>query len=302
MSDAKLFRIDSIAANEVPGHFVAVEKSLQSLLEKHLDAFLSVRFLGSEYTTGKTHGGRIDTLGLDENGCPVIIEYKRSLNENVINQGLFYLDWLLDHRGEFKLLVLECLGQEVAESIEWSEPRVLCIAGDFTKYDEHAVEQISRNIELIRYRRYGEDLLFLELVNGGVAGPMRRGQDPVKPKDAYNGGAIEPPAFPSELQDRFEALKAFLLNLGDDVQMKQLKNYIAFRRLKNFACAEVHSQKGEILVYAKVDPNTIMLEPEFTRDASKFGHAGTGSLEIRVRSDADLEKAKPLILRSYESS
>jgi RecB family endonuclease NucS len=48
-------------------------------------------------STGKTHRGRIDSLGLDENGCPVIIESKRKLNENVINQGLFYLDWLLDH-------------------------------------------------------------------------------------------------------------------------------------------------------------------------------------------------------------
>ena len=27
----------------------------------------------------KTHGGRIDSLGLDENHCPVILEYKRSV-------------------------------------------------------------------------------------------------------------------------------------------------------------------------------------------------------------------------------
>ena len=100
MSDAKLFRIDAAAANEVPGHFVALEKSLQSLLEKHLDAFLSVRFLVTEHPISKPHNGRIDTLGLDENGCPVIIEYKRTLNENVINQGLFYLDWLVDHKAD----------------------------------------------------------------------------------------------------------------------------------------------------------------------------------------------------------
>jgi RecB family endonuclease NucS len=56
-----------------------------------------VRFLASEHATGRVHGGRIDTLGLDENHAPVIIEYKRAINENVINQGLFYLDWLLDH-------------------------------------------------------------------------------------------------------------------------------------------------------------------------------------------------------------
>jgi len=44
--------------------------------------------------------------------------------------------------------------------------RVVCIAGDFTKFDIHAVQQINRNIELIRFTRFGDDLLFLELMNG----------------------------------------------------------------------------------------------------------------------------------------
>ena len=116
--------------------------------------------------TGKTHGGRIDTLGLDENASPVIVEYKRALNENVINQGLFYLDWLLDHKAEVKLLVIDRFGREEADRIDWGGTRLLCIAGDFTRYDEHAVQQINRNIELIRYRNFSEGLLLLEAKNG----------------------------------------------------------------------------------------------------------------------------------------
>src|SRR6516225_3418175 len=118
MSDLKLFQIAQNLVREIPGQSVAVEKSLQSLIERNLEAFLSVRFLASEYSTGKAHGGRIDTLGIDENGSPVIIEYKRALNENVINQGLFYLDWLLDHKAEFKLLVMDMFGKSAADSIE----------------------------------------------------------------------------------------------------------------------------------------------------------------------------------------
>ena len=64
---------------EVAVRSIGVEKTLQSLIERHLDKFLSVQFLASEYSTGETHKGRIDTLGIDENGCPVIIEYKRAL-------------------------------------------------------------------------------------------------------------------------------------------------------------------------------------------------------------------------------
>src|SRR5438105_15374006 len=107
MGDIKLFRVDATGVAELPGHSVAIEKSLQELIEKHLETFLGIRFLATEHSTGKTHGGRIDTLGLDENNCPVIIEYKRATNENVMNQGLYYLDWLLDHKAEFTLLEMK---------------------------------------------------------------------------------------------------------------------------------------------------------------------------------------------------
>ena len=105
MGDLKLFQLRSEYATEIAGSAVSVEKELQDLLEANLDTFLGVRFLASEHATGRVHGGRIDTLGIDENHSPVILEYKRSTNENVINQGLFYLDWLLDHRAEFQLPV-----------------------------------------------------------------------------------------------------------------------------------------------------------------------------------------------------
>lgn len=115
-----------------------------------MEALFGVRFVASEHSTGKKHGGRIDSLGLDENGSPVIFEYKRSVNENVINQGLFYLDWLFDHRAEFELLVMKKLGSEVSEQIDWSSPRLVCVASDFTRCDEYAIAQINRSIELVR--------------------------------------------------------------------------------------------------------------------------------------------------------
>ena len=132
MSELKLFKLNGATVAEIPGEAVALEKSLQSLMEANLETFLGVRFLATEQTTGKLHKGRIDTLGIDENNFPVIIEYKRATNENVINQGLFYLDWLLDHRADFKWLALERFGKETADKIDWTGPRLICIAADFT--------------------------------------------------------------------------------------------------------------------------------------------------------------------------
>lgn len=303
MSDIKLFALEQSGVRELQGEAAALEKSLQSLIERHLEALLGVRFLASEYSTGASHGGRIDTLGIDENGSPVIIEYKRATNENVINQGLFYLDWLFDHRAEFELLVLKRLGNQVSDAIDWTGPRLLCIAGGFTKYDEHAVKQMNRNIELIQYRRFGDEFLLFELVNattaqGGGGGTGTGGGSTASYKTISDVIAeLDEP-----LLDRYEELKAHLLALGDDVQEKTLKYYVAFKRIKNFACVEIHTSKDELVVFLKIDPDSIVLEPGFTQDVSAVGYYGTGDLRVSLRSSDDLDRAKPLFQKSYEAS
>ena len=270
-------------------------------MEGNLNALLGVDFLASEHTTDPVHGGRIDTLGIDENGCPVIVEYKRATNENVINQGLFYLDWLMDHRDAFKWMVMEKLGKERAESIDWSNPRLLCIAGDFTRYDEHAVQQINRNIELIRYRRYGDEFLLFELVNsksassqGEVGEPEPDGQTPYKTVTDYLAQCGP------DVRGWYDSLKSFNLALGDDVQEKTLKNYIAFKRIRNFVCIEAYPQAGKLMLFLRLVPDDIEIEEGFSRDVREIGHFGTGDLELTVDSDSDVDRALPLIQRSYE--
>ena len=95
MADIKLFNINK-TVKEYQSGTVTLEKELQTVIENNMNTFFGVTFLASEYRT--TDGGRMDSIGIDENHCPVIFEYKRSMKENVINQGLFYLNWLLDHK------------------------------------------------------------------------------------------------------------------------------------------------------------------------------------------------------------
>ena len=312
MSDIKLFKYSGGWAEELPGKAVDIEKALQILIESQ---FLGVRLLATEYSTGKKHRGRIDSLGLDENGCPVIIEYKRHSNENVINQGLFYLDWLLDHKADFHLLVMEKLGKGEAEKIEWSGTRLLCIAADFTRYDEHAVVQINRNIELIRYKLFGDDLLLFELVNGASAASASAYSERINQSEAR---AIKTPAAStlamkthadqiasasSELLALFEQARSFILAQGDDIIEKQLKLYVAFRRLKNFVCMSLISkQDPHVFLTLKLNPATVELEQGFTRDVTNIGHWGTGDLEVVLRKPGDFEKAKMLIERAYQEN
>ena len=143
MADTKLFNIKG-TVKEYQSGTVTLEKELQTVIENNMNLFFGVTFLASEYRTTSAkqpsscpdRKGRMDSIGIDENNCPVIFEYKRSVKENVINQGLFYLNWLLDHKDSFKVLVIEKLGMKAASNVDWTMPRVICVAGDFTKYDE----------------------------------------------------------------------------------------------------------------------------------------------------------------------
>ena len=308
MSDIQLFRLGlANGACELPGRAVAVEKQLQTLLEAHMETFLGVRFLASEYATGKTHKGRIDSLGLDENGCPVIVEYKRHSNENVINQGLFYLDWLLDHQAEFRWLVMETLGKDAAEQIEWGGTRLLCIAADFTRYDQHAVQLIQRNIELIRYKLFADDLLLLELVNAVSTGNASAASKSVEADVSKFLPAAKDKTWQEQLSqatkevsELFEQTNSYLHSFGDDVQEKHLKLYVAYRRLKNFASLVVQSKRLQL--YLKLNPDSVELVEGFSRDVRNIGHWGTGDLELSLRTQADLEMAKVLIERSYQEN
>ena len=307
VSDIRLFQLNNKNACELQGEALDLEKPLQNLIEGNLEPLLGVRFLSSEYSTGRVHGGRIDTLGLDENHCPVIIEYKRSVGENVINQGLFYLDWLMDHQAEFELLVMKQLGAKASDLIDWDEPRLICIAGDFTKYDAHAVQQIDRNVDLVRYRMFGHELLLFEQVNSSVSGAKpknTKSRKPVIKAVSQSSKKSTDKSYANWLSDLspdmlalLSTVEDYIQSLGDDVVRKELKLYVAFKRLKNFA--SVVTQKSRLLMYLNLNPESLAL-PNNASDVREKGHWGTGDLEVSIANYEDFELAKPLILAAYE--
>ncbi|MET9221547.1 DUF5655 domain-containing protein [Streptomyces sp. NPDC003300] len=292
----KLFTLGDGKAVEIVPRALEFERDLQGLVEANMPTLLGVRFLASEYGTGPVHGGRNDSLGIDENGSPVVVEYKRGRDPGVITQGLFYLAWLADHRAEFEALVRDRLGVPAAAQVLWSAPRLICVAEDFTRYDRHAVGEIRRCIDLVRYRLFGNELLGLEPVVTSAARDRSPGAGSGlaghTPKKQPAVGAI------GELRD---ALDEVLVSLGEDVRRIERQQYRAYRRLRNIACVG-RGQRSEVLVYLRADPKKVDLVPGFTRDVTGLGHHGTGDLEVRLRTEKDLERAGDLLRLSYAAA
>ncbi|MDE6761328.1 MAG: endonuclease NucS [Lachnospiraceae bacterium] len=294
MAEIKLFDIKD-GVHQLASSEVLLEKELQNLIERNMEIFFGVRFLKSEYAITN---GRMDSIGIDENNCPVIFEYKRSSNENVINQGLFYLDWLLDHKADFKLLVIEKLGMEAAEEIDWSVPCVICVANDFTKYDLHAVNQMQKNIKLVKYRKYGNELVLFEHLNAPSVKPIQSAESEENKKGYEQKTHLEKlSSIPAELKTIYEDICSYIESLGDDIVANQLKLYLAYKKVQNLICIEVYNK--QIILRLKLNPETVELEEGFTKDMRNVGHYGTGDLQVSVRKKEDFERAKGLIERAY---
>ena len=297
MSEIKIYDISS-GVVELQNSSYKLESELQHLIEKNMEVLFSVDFLATEYAFS---GGRIDSLGIDENNCPVIFEYKRNMNENVINQGLFYLEWLLDHKADFELLVLNQFGKKRADEIEWSTPIVYCIANEFTKYDVNAVKQMQRNIQLVEYMKYENNLLVFDYLNLDLKiNSIKENHISTTNKSTkYRTIEDRMESLNPELKTILKELRTFIISLSDEVSELILKQYIAYKKINNFVTVNMTNEK--IQIYLSLNPDKIEIKDNM-RDMRDIGHFGTGDVEILIRNEKELQQAVKYIEKSFNQS
>jgi predicted transport protein len=285
------------------------EKLLQQLVEKNLDVVFKCRFVASEFSTGAQHAGRIDTLGLSEDSNPVIIEYKNIESSDLVNQSLFYLSWIHDHRGDFEIAAQRALGSKI--EVDWSDVRVICIAPNYRKYDLHAVRMMGANIELWTYRLFANDVLYLEEIfqksDSGV-GTVVAGKNPVMVaagKKAAAARATGSYTFDQHLAGRPDAMRQLAVKVNDlitgldpAIEVSPKKFYVAYKTSQNIVCMEVKQQR--VLLYLKLDPKIARGPKGLSRDVTNVGHYGTGDLEVSLKDASDLEAARPFIQQAYD--
>jgi len=272
------------------------EKSLQSLVEENLYEVLDMHFLASEYAT--TFGGRIDTLAVDTNGAPVIIEYKKNRNHNVINQGLSYLKWLQAQKVEFfEMLIMKKLAEEIRKNIDvdWKNPRVICIAESYSRFDIDTVEVIPIRIELFRYRYYEDGILSLE--------PLAVSEQKSKSETTTT---IEKPVVDLTIDDLiskasdnikeiFNELRTRIFELDENIIEKATTLYVAYRVSKNFA--EIHIGKNQLKIHLRPieyeDPKAIV-------EKISESYRWTMDRRIYLKKKEELDYVFGLIEQSYK--
>jgi len=280
-----------------------IEKDIQTLLETNLEEILDIHFLASEYTT--SFGGRIDSLGIDKNGSPVILEYKKTQNDNIINQALSYLRWLLDHKAEFEKLlsVNNKLQNKDVGFIEWDSPRVICIAQSFNKFDLDTVAVLPINIELIKFRLYENNIISIDFEGSKEISTDKQlvkttsNKHPFRKQKEYD---IDTHLSKStdRIVELYKILREMIIALDDSIVEVPKAKYIAFKLSTNFA--DIVFQKEALKIYLNLPKGQLQDEKNIVEDVSDKGHWGNGDYMFYLRSDDDLKYAFDLIKQSYE--
>lgn len=286
-----------------------LEKDLQTLIENNLTTVFNCRFVASEFSTGAVHAGRIDSLALSEDNNPVIIEYKKVESSELINQSLFYLHWIQDHKGDFEIAVQRTLGSDV--EVDWSDVRVICIAPNYKKYDLHAVQVMGANIELWKYRLFKNDSLYLEEVFQAskvtVSSSSGSSKNPVMVeagKKAALARATTTYTFdehlegkPEEIQSLIQNIREYIVGLDPAIEEVPKKYYVAYKISQNIVCMETQSRS--IKLFLKLTNADIENPPATYRDVTQIGHYGTGDTEFIIGSEEEFEYVKPYIEKAY---
>lgn len=303
-----LFDIKDKRLNSIEKSNFVREKELQNLVEQNLDTVFSCRFVASEFSTGKSHAGRIDTLALSEENNPVIIEYKKVESSELINQSLFYLQWIYDHKGDYEIAVQKSLGSEI--NIDWSDVRVICIAPNFRKHDLHAVQVMGANIELWSYRLFDNSTIYFEEVfsksyeSAGIAIVSEGTKTSARKKTAITR-ATSSYTFeehlrgkPNKIKELAIQIQSFVLDLDPGITENPKKFYVGYKSSQNIVCMETRKEK--IILFIKLNPEKIGQLPKICRDVTNIGHYGTGNLEITVKDESDFEIAKSYIEMAHK--
>ena len=289
-----IFRKENRTVKQLKTSNFENEKELQNLVENNLEVIFGIRFLDTEFSTGEKHGGRIDTLGIDEDNSPVIIEYKWEEASNVINQGLFYLDWLVDHKGDFQIATEKKLGNKI--KVDWGQPRLILIAYSFNKYDKYAINRMAENIELWIYKLHENGILSFEIEGSSKVSRTTKGKKITKIDYKSYDLDYHLKKTDKDLQLKFKEIKEKILELPNVEERYEQKTGITYRTSKSFVRFEFRKTYIQILLKQPKynDPKKLI------RDITEFQWGYKGQVKLKIYSDIDY--IFDLIKQSYEET
>ncbi|WP_461790908.1 DUF5655 domain-containing protein [Pedobacter sp.] len=278
-----------------------LERDLQKVFETNLNALTQLTLIKSEFTI-KNY--RIDTLAFDEDAKAfVVIEYKRSNSNSVVDQGIAYLNLMLDYKAEFIVEYNERFGKSLRrDEVDWSQTKVIFVSPGFNENQKQATNFKDLAIELWEVKQFEGDIITVNPIKKSKSAPsikqlqgaedaeLKKVVDEIKvyAEDDHLQGKSE------DVKELYEAFKDAILNLTSDTDIKPKKQEIGF--IKNGKIfADICIQKSNLKLWINLKRGQLDDSKGLTRDVSNVGHWGNGDYQIIVQDTKNLEYIMSLV-------
>lgn len=294
-----LYNIQSKNISVVKEKPFKLEKEIQALFESNFDALMNLQLVKSEFSIKNK---RIDTLAYDsQSNAFIIIEYKRSKNISVVDQGFTYLSLMLENKADFIVEYNETLKHNLKRTdVDWSQTRVVFVSTGFTENQKTATNFKDIAIELWEVKRYENNLISVNQIK------KSKSAESIKPITSSNeqldnitkeikvyseedhtlnksDGAVE----------LYETFRDSILNFKEDIEIIPRKKRIAFKG--NRIICDILIQKNGIKLWVNLKSGELDDPKNLMRDVSNIGHWGNGDYELVIKNTDDLEYIMSLI-------
>ena len=281
-----------------------LEKDIQRLFEENLTLLSGYIFIRSEFSIKNS---RIDTLAFDpETQAFVIIEYKRQQNSSVVDQGISYLNLMLEYKADF---IVEYNEKQTVplkrNDVDWSQSKVIFVSPAFNDFQIQATNFKDLPIELWEVNRFDNDIITLNIINKSKSAPNIKAVSNEKREELSILKEIKVYQESDHLADKtdfiqelYEDFKQGILNLDPDIEINTRKLYIAFKKDRNIA--DIRIQQKNLKIWINLPYGELDDPKNLAKNVSNTGHWGNGDYEITIESTQYLEYIMSLIKQAIK--
>lgn len=299
-----LYQINNNKMEEIKEKPFKKEIELHKLCENNLENIFGLKFVKREFNFNNF---RLDTLAFDEsNKSFVIIEYKKTSNFSVIDQGYAYLSLMLNNKAEFILEYNEsCKESLKREDVDWSQSKVIFVSPTFNNYQKESINFKDLPFELWEVKRFSNDTISFNNIK------------PSKTSESINTIATTSEQIKTvnkevvvyteedhlnksseDIVELYNTIKEFILSLDDSITIKPKKLEIGFS-YKNKIIIDILLQKKALKIWLNTRYGMLDDSKGIARDVTNIGHWGNGDYEIQLSNDDELEYIFSLIKQLY---
>jgi predicted transport protein len=280
-----------------------LEKDIQKIFEKNLTTITGLSFVKSEFTI---KSNRIDTLAYDlENRSFVIIEYKRDKNYSVIDQGVSYLNLMLEYKADFIIEYNETQQKNLKrDEVDWSQSRIIFVSSTFTEFQKQSTNFKDFSIELWEIKQFENNTIYVNPIRKTSAAPsiklianenlqlqkVAREIKTYTEEDHTNRVS-------DDVAELYNEFKTAILNLSSDIEIHAKKDYIAFKKGSNVI--DITLLKKSLKIWINLKKGTLKDPQNIMRDVSTIGHWGNGDYELIVDDNSNLEYIMFLVKQAF---